>query len=304
VPAADPDRRWGAAPETRSELPIAPEGHPVRLSGSTLRDLGACPAKWLLGHEVRAEGARTSALGFGSVVHALAEAVTDGTLPADLDVLMARLDVVWHQLDFVAPWQSAIEHEAARDALRRFLTWHRAKEDDGRKPLATEERFVVDLTVADREVTLRGAIDRIDLDADGRVVVVDYKTGRHQPTKAEVAVDPQLGAYQYAVETGALDHVVGDVGTHELGGAELVQLRQERKGGLPQVQPQAPLRAAAVGRADADGPDGSAWFDRLLESATTKVVLEQLPAVPGPACATCAFIASCPSQPTGRQVIP
>ena len=244
--------------------------------------------------------------------------MTRGVLPPDLDVLVERLDAVWDRLDFAAPWQAAIEHDAAREALRRFLVWHHAQAVDGRTPLATEEAFELPLRLVDREVVLRGMVDRIDLDEHGRVVVVDYKTGRYSPTRAQVEVDPQLGAYQYAVERGALDHaVVGasaaragssaptDADRPVLGGAELVQLRQERAGGAPQVQSQPALRAPGVHRAALDADDGGgAWFDRLLVDATTSVVLESLPAVPGAACATCAFTLACPTQVDGQSVIP
>ena len=50
------------------------------------------------------------------------------------------------------------------------------------------------------EVRLDGYADRLELDAEGRVVVVDLKTGKYAPTKDEVAEHPQLGLYQLAVD--------------------------------------------------------------------------------------------------------
>ena len=73
-----------------------------------------------------------------------------------------------------------------------------------------EERFstVVDLPDGER-VELLGYADRVELDADGRVVVVDLKTGRTPPTGAAVTVNLQLALYQYAVDSGAIDGLVG-----------------------------------------------------------------------------------------------
>ena len=49
---------------------------------------------------------------------------------------------------------------------------------------------------------LRGQVDRLEIDAEGRLVVVDLKTGKRQPGKADLERHPQLGAYQAAVLAG------------------------------------------------------------------------------------------------------
>src|SRR5205823_548649 len=149
-------------------------------SGSSLAALEDCPLRWFLGHEVHAEGARTTALGFGSVVHALAHDVGRGTSPADLDHLVALVDSVWNQLAFEAPWRSALERTHAREALGRFLAWHAAER--GRELLGTEQRFEVEITVGGRPVVLRGSMDRVEVDADGSVHVVDLKTSKNPPS--------------------------------------------------------------------------------------------------------------------------
>ncbi len=47
-------------------------------------------------------------------------------------------------------------------------------------------------------VRIRGSVDRVERDAEGRVYVVDFKTGKSAPTAAEVAHHPQLAVYQLA----------------------------------------------------------------------------------------------------------
>ena len=54
-------------------------------------------------------------------------------------------------------------------------------------------------------VRLHGYADRVEVDADGAVVVVDLKTGRSMPSKPVVAAHPQLALYQYAVDAGGVD---------------------------------------------------------------------------------------------------
>ena len=89
---------------------------------------------------------------------------------------MKRLDTVWDQLAYDAPWQSDQQRTAAREALERFLTWHAA--DRGRTLVATEIGFELPLQVEGRDVLMRGSMDRVEVDAEQRVHVVDLKTGK------------------------------------------------------------------------------------------------------------------------------
>ncbi|MGV9693935.1 UvrD-helicase domain-containing protein, partial [Streptomyces sp. NPDC003444] len=123
VPAAHPDRWWGLFEPTRSTAPLRERDRPVALSPSSLDNLvSTCSLQWFLGREVKAAEPATAAQGFGNVVHVLADEVASGRTPADLDVLMARLDSVWDALAFDAPWKSAQEKQNARVALERFLS--------------------------------------------------------------------------------------------------------------------------------------------------------------------------------------
>ncbi|MCT9820441.1 PD-(D/E)XK nuclease family protein [Microbacterium sp. W1N] len=73
-------------------------------------------------------------------------------------------------------------------------------------------------------IVLSGYIDRVERHPDGRVVIVDLKTGRSEKTSAPViAVHPQLAAYQLAFERGG---VAGDIPDPVPGGAMLLVLKQ------------------------------------------------------------------------------
>ncbi len=93
-----------------------------------------------------------------------------------------------------------------RAALERFLTWHTPNR---RTVLATEQAFetTIELDSGDR-VRLTGYADRVELDAEGAVVVVDLKTSKYKPTGPEVQRHVQLGVYQYAVDAGAADELL------------------------------------------------------------------------------------------------
>ncbi|MGX1303175.1 superfamily I DNA/RNA helicase/RecB family exonuclease [Streptomyces albogriseolus] len=293
VPSAHPYRWWGMYEPTHSKVPLRDRDQPVVLSGSALDQLAnTCALQWFLGREVKADAPATAAQGFGNVVHVLADEVASGHTPADLDVLMERLDSVWNALAFDAPWKSAQEKENARVALERFLKWH-VMDRTGRTPVASEHDFDVTLESGDYQVRIRGQMDRVEADGEGRAYVVDFKTGKQAPSSKEVERHPQLAVYQLAVREGAVDGVF-DGARPEPGGAELVQLRQgaaKRDGGetLPKVQAQEPLEGE--------------WVGDLLATAAGKVLDERFTPTTGQHCAHCAFRASCSARPEGRHIV-
>ncbi|MER5385273.1 ATP-dependent DNA helicase [Streptomyces sp. NPDC002688] len=293
VPSAHPYRWWGMYEPTESKIPLRDRDQPVVLSGSALDQLAnTCALQWFLGREVKADAPATAAQGFGNVVHVLADEVASGRTPADLAVLMERLDSVWNALAFDAPWKSAQEKEHARVALERFLKWH-VMDRTGRTPVASEHDFDVTLEAGSYEVRIRGSMDRVEADSEGRAYVVDFKTGKQAPSAAEVTHHPQLAVYQLAVGEGAVDDAFDGV-RPEPGGAELVQLRQgaaKKNGGetLPKVQAQEPLEGE--------------WVGDLLANAAGKVLDERFSPTTGQHCTHCSFQASCSARPEGRQVV-
>nr|WP_237703081.1 ATP-dependent DNA helicase [Candidatus Protofrankia datiscae] len=327
VPAARPGRWWGLVEVTSGEVPVVAPDAPVRLSGSSLSGLVTCPTRWFLEHEAHAQGTSNAEMGFGKVVHALADEVATGRTPPDLGALDTRLDRVWRHLGYEAQWRSEQQRAAARQALARFLVWHAAAR--GRRLVASEVPFSCDLAVGGRTVRLRGFVDRIELDDAGRVHVVDFKTGRTAPSGTDVARHPQLGIYQLAVRGGAVASAGPGSGA-EPGGAELVHLRLDAG---PDPAPDDPpsdatgpdvtgpnaTKAGAAGAGATDGrrsarapkvqrqpalpPDGPTWMDDLLVDAVELIAAERFPPRPGPDCSMCAFRRCCPAQDDGRQVI-
>ncbi|MEU9028574.1 ATP-dependent DNA helicase [Streptomyces sp. NPDC048383] len=297
VPAAHPQRWWGLYEPTLSTVPLRDRDRPVALSGSALDQLAnTCSLQWFLGREVKADAPSTAAQGFGNVVHVLADEVASGRTPADLAVLMERLDSVWDALAFDAPWKSRQEKDNARAALERFLRWH-TTDRGGRASVATEHDFDVTLDAGEYAVRIRGSMDRVEADPQGRAYVVDFKTGKGAPTKDEVARHPQLAVYQLAVREGAVDEVFDGL-RPEPGGAELVQLRQgagKKDGGdeVPKIQAQQPLQ---------DGTSGE-WVGDLLATAAGRVLDERFAPATGEHCVRCSFRSACSARPEGRQTV-
>ncbi|MFD5467294.1 ATP-dependent helicase [Kitasatospora sp. NPDC127059] len=292
VPAAHPDRWWGLDDATTAPEPLRSADAPVRLSGSGLEQLENCSLQWFLDKEVKARGAGSAAQGFGNVVHALADEVGSGRTPADLAVLMARLDTVWDALAFDAPWKSHQEKTEARAALERFLNWHVLER--GRDLVATEHGFDVTLDVGGVSVRIRGSMDRVEKDRAGRAYVVDFKTGKQIPTDKSMPEHKQLAVYQLAVRAGALNELPGFT-EHPpaTGGAELVHLREaaaKTDPDAPKVQRQEP-------------PEGDPWIEDLLAKAAGKVLAERFVPQTGGGCDRCSFRRSCSAQRDGAQLL-
>ncbi|MGN6250638.1 MAG: ATP-dependent helicase [Marmoricola sp.] len=294
VPAADPSTWWGTRAASAAVTPLRDPDRPVPISASVLAGTLRCPLQWFLEREAGGVQRSHQAANLGTLVHTLAERVATGELPAgpgDTDVLMAEVDAVWDRLEFRTPWSRAREHARVRRALERFLQWHHrdlAPDGPGRTLLATEAPFstVVDLPDGER-VRLTGYADRLELDREGRVVVVDLKTARRPPSGAAVRRDPQLALYQLAVDTGAVEALLPGARS---GGAELVQLGDQDLTAPAVVQPQ-----------EAPAPDGEERRALLETLAGTAAMVrrEEFPAVAGRHCDGCPFRVVCPAQSAG-----
>jgi superfamily I DNA/RNA helicase/RecB family exonuclease len=297
VQAAHPDRWWGLLDPTSSAVPVRPDDEALAFSGSQLSSLATCPLRWFLGHEVHAEVPRSTALGFGSIIHVLADAVAREVLPADPEVLDERIDQVWSELGFEALWQSRAERAVASEAVHRFLHWHATRPE--RTFVASEHGFQVTVDVGEHGIALRGSFDRVELDRSGGVHIADLKTQKSKVPGAELLEHPQLGVYQVAVRDGALDTLPVEVRAGlalppvgeapPVAGAELVLLRLGKD--APEVQSQ-----PSIG-------DGATWVDDALVAADAHVRAERFPARPGGHCRTCEFTAICPARDEGQEVL-
>ena len=310
VPAAAPEQWWGMRPLSESGQTVVPPAAPVRLSGSQLGNVLACPRQWFLARKAQGESARNAAASFGSVIHVLAEHGADGTI--DPRELSDHLESVWGQLDFDANWLSAVERVEAESALERFATWQEAR--TGQQLLGTEVPFSCELDLSTRDggterVHLTGTADRVERDPDGRIRIVDFKTSKSTPTAADVALQDQLGVYQLAIAQGAFAAVAGP--DARPAGAELVYLRQsDGPGSYPKVFQQAslddvpfPAGAELPEPVDLIAAASPTWVHQRLTEAATIIRTERFDARIGGACRYCPFRSSCPAQSAGQQVV-
>lgn len=287
VPVADPAHWWGLLPLSPGAQPVRRADAPIALSGSGLDGILACPLRWVLEHDAHAEVPRPPATKFGSVVHAIADYVAKGDVPAEIDAADPLVDRVWRELRFDSAWQSQAERAEARAALERFLAYH-VRAD--RELVDTEREYVSILEVPTpsggvESIRLRGFMDRVERDGLGRAVAIDLKNMRTPPPDSTVPEHGQLGVYQVLLREAG----------EPVGGAALVQLRVSAAADAddPKVQLQ-----------DALPEESPTWVELELGEAAELLRSERFPARPSRNCAYCQFQLVCPSQPRGTQVVP
>jgi ATP-dependent exoDNAse (exonuclease V) beta subunit len=276
VPGADPDEWWGLA--GLSALgPIADPSRPVRISPSRIDSFLICELRDVLRGVGARDGDQISA-SLGTLVHAVAASAPPD---ADLDEFERLLDEGWQDLDFGARWLAANERVRAREILQRLVDWLRKSRAE-LSLIAVEQAFDV---VSD-DVQLVGRVDRVERDAEGRLVVIDLKTGKSKPRSEDLPRHPQLGAYQLAVTLGGFPE--GDVS----GGARLVQLAAPgtASSGGEQIQP--PI-------ADDDDP---AWVGDVVAAMARRLRGNEFTAMVGTHCKMCDVLSCCPLVPGGQQV--
>ena len=208
---ADPAQWYGLA-EPSSEAPLWDADTRVPVSPSKVETAQRCALRWAL----EAAGGTSSASGgqsLGTLLHAIAQEHPQGT-EAELS---AALDRRWGELGLGSGWPALATRRKADAMVHRLAVYLRTAGE----PLLVEGAFAVDTDRA----SLRGSVDRIELVEDGAagpvVRVVDLKTGASPPSVSKAAENPQLGAYQLAVDAGAFDGLPD--GTTS-GGAQLVFL--------------------------------------------------------------------------------
>lgn len=276
IPGADP-AHWHGLTDLSTDEPLwklEGEGHTVTLSPSTLQTLTDCPLRWLAEHHGGA-GARALNSTLGSLVHALL--AESGKTEAQL---IAELESLWAAVPFDAPWYAANELDRHRAMISAFLAWRAATRHELTE-LGTEVPLQGTLTEpADGSpgVEVRGRIDRLERDAQGRLVVVDIKTAKTPVSKDDAQRHAQLGVYQLAVSAGLLPD--GD----QPGGGRLVYVAKPSAAGAAERE-QTPLGADDTGD----------WQD-AVRTAAAATAGPHFTARVNDGCSHCPLRPSCPAH--------
>ncbi|MEB3221715.1 MAG: PD-(D/E)XK nuclease family protein [Candidatus Sericytochromatia bacterium] len=205
-------------------------------SASQLTTLGQCPFRWFVSHGLRLappedEGDGLSERRRGELYHAALQHAVEaaGDAPSLRDAVVAALP-------------AALEAARVALALPETPAWERQRPGhvrlleaavrapgflaEGARPVACEQGFKASW----RGLRLTGRIDRIDRDAAGRLLLLDYKTGGTPPSGARddegrLKLDLQLPIYVQAAAPALFPgEPVGEAAYYSLGKGEVLEV--------------------------------------------------------------------------------
>lgn len=201
VPGAHPESWYGLLePSTVDDLvDLTDPEATVDVSPSKLDTFEKSPLAWFI--ERVSGGSGGLPANIGTLLHSVMEEVSKQP-GADLSehALWSLLDERWSELRFESPWLGERERRQTAGKVQGLSHYLIDFETDGRTLLGGEESFQLAIGPA----RLRGTVDRVERDAEGKVSVVDLKTGKHAPRPSELERHAQLGSYQLALAGGLI----------------------------------------------------------------------------------------------------
>ena len=257
--------------------PILPPDAEVSVSPSNLQSFSECGLKWFIEKSGGRDGDSTAQL-LGIAIHSLA-AMLKGEPGLTFEELSTRLENGWQLIDGNKGWVRDYQFKLALEKLEKFYKWHSTNKSN-RTLFAVEAEFK---KVIGRAL-FNGSVDRVEVDNEGRVYIVDLKTGAPDISKKKAEDHKQLAGYQLAVYEEAF---TGESPGNQSAGAELLFLGTDSKSAAakPQtVKDHETIKAEVIAAADA-----------MSANEFTATVNDR--------CRMCAVKGLCPIQPQGRTVI-
>jgi RecB family exonuclease len=158
--------------------------------------------------------------------------------------------------------------------LEKFVDYH---SKTTRTVVDAEMRFDISLGRA----RIKGSVDRLEVEADGRLFIIDFKTGSSAISVKDAKENLQLASYQVGIAEGGFTQ--GTVSA----GAELVYLGTDAAGATIRSQHTIDVESTKIKLNEiADGMGAATFFATINKR-----------------CKGCPVRKSCPVQSDGRTVI-
>lgn len=178
---------------TAEWLSLAPASPLTRLSASAVESYEVCPLQFKLEREWRIPRDVPAALHYGASMHRVLKTYYDSVRlerPLSEEDLLELFRSDFAQAVIDDPYQRELYEQQGVQQLSDFLEV--ARRVDPPRVLHAEERFEMRMG----EATVAGRIDRIDDLGNGRVAIIDYKTGK---PRAQEDADESLQLSIYAM---------------------------------------------------------------------------------------------------------
>ncbi len=288
-PPSRPARRRGRAgahPEDlvrpHRDLRRPPLGWPdgvVQISPSAVEKFTKCGLRWILETAVGTGGESVPQV-FGNVIHAIAVLAAEehpptswpnGSTTCGTNSTSAASGSTASSATSPRRWSTASSPGTART---------RASWSASRSPFTQ---------VVSDGVVIKGRVDRVERDGEGRAVIIDIKTGTAKPRDDELDRHPQLGVYQLATVLGAFER-------HGMTEPRRGRAAPGRQGGR-----HGPAGQGAVADPLRDDVDPE-WAQDLVTTVAAGMSANLFVAKVNDGCRTCAARLSCPVNDGGGQV--
>jgi RecB family exonuclease len=268
---ANPESWIGSVPLS-TDAPVIDPDKEVIVSPSGAESFVECGVKWFLQNNGGSDGDSTAQV-LGSAIHAFAAKMVQepGTSRKQL---IESLEKSWKLIDPDSGWVSASHLESAVTMLEKFVEYHK---ETKREVKGAELRFDVKLGRA----RIIGTVDRLEVEADGSLFIIDFKTGNTAISKEDAKKNLQLASYQLGVHEGGFTD--GD----KSAGAELVYLGTSSAGASIRQQYAIDIKETKATIETIGEGMGAATFFATVNKR----------------CKGCPVRKSCPVQSDGRAVI-
>jgi len=223
---------WLGAQSLSTDEPVIADGAQIPVSPSSAENFTECGLKWFLEKSGGTNGDTTAQL-LGSVIHEFARMKVEEPGISDAD-LQTKLIEAWPLIDDSQGWVSAASLSRAKRMLEKFAQYHR---ETKRTVVGVEMGFEITLGRA----TVKGNVDRIEVDSDGKYYIIDFKTGKNAISQNDADENLQLACYQLGVILeGFKDKLTGN----QVSGSELVYVATDAQ--KASTRTRAPIDPASV----------------------------------------------------------
>jgi RecB family exonuclease len=263
---------WIGSVPLSTDAPVIDADKEVVVSPSGAESFEECGVKWFLQKSGGTDKDNTAQL-LGSAIHAFAAKMVQepGTTEEEL---ISKLKSSWKLIDPDSGWVSASHLENAVTMLEKFVEYH---VNTTRKEVYAEMRFDVKLGRA----RIIGRVDRLEVEADGSLFIIDFKTGGSAISVKDAKANLQLATYQLGITEGGFPHGMINAG------AELVYLGTSSAG------------ATIRSQHDIDVDEVKSKLNEIGEGMGAATFFATI----NKRCKGCPVRKSCPVQSDGRTVI-
>lgn len=180
-----------------------PQLHVDYLSYSQIETFKTCPLHYKLKYILRIPTPPSPAQSFGISMHRALkefyESVVVSEKPTE-KLLLQKLDEEWIKEGYKS---KSHEKKSIKSAKGYLKDYYEKEFDKKNLPVGLEKSFVVPLgSIGGKKkrehLKIGGKIDRVDKVDDGKLEIIDYKTGANIPTQKQIDHDMQLTFYALA----------------------------------------------------------------------------------------------------------